>query len=83
MMPCLGLLVIPLEGGALEGGALEGGALEGGVLEGGVLEGGVLKGGVLEEGAMLVVKTGGTTNTISSTVVVQSIQHALSLRGIV
>ena len=44
------------------------------------LEGGVLEGGVLEGGVMLVMKTGGTTKIISSTVVVQSIQHALSLR---
>ena len=80
-MPCPGLLVIPLEGGVLEGGVLEGGVLEGGVLKGGVLKGEVLKGGMLEEGAMLVVTTGGTTKIISSTAVLQSIQHALSLRG--
>ena len=49
--------------------------------EGGVLEGGVLEGGVLEGGAMVVVKRGETTKIIPSTVVVQSIQHVLSLRG--
>jgi len=58
-----------------------GGRSAGGVLKGGVLKGGVLKGGMLEEGAMLVVTTGGTTKIISSTAVLQSIQHALSLRG--
>ena len=40
-----------------------------------------LEGGVLEGGVMLVMKMGGTTKTISSTVVVQLIQYALSLRG--
>jgi hypothetical protein len=50
-------------------------------LEGGVLGVGVLGVGVLEGGAMVAVEGAGTTKTVSSTVVVQSIQHALSLTG--
>jgi hypothetical protein len=40
-----------------------------------------LEGGVLEGGAMVVVEGWGTTKTVSSTVVVHPIQHALSLTG--
>jgi len=48
----MGLIIDPLQGGALEGGALEGGALEGDALEGDALEGDALEGGALEGGTL-------------------------------